>query len=141
LNFAMTDIAQLETRLTELRGERAAVESTMTKEDLARNVDEWIGTARAQAAGASRLVLGGSNASGEHLERVLHEDRLDDDGLAERTVARLERQGFGALSDRQKGSKLKALDEKIAKATGELREARKRQALEEVERQFAGEAA
>jgi len=132
----MTDIEQLEERLAELRGERASVESVMSREDLARNVDEWLATARAHAAGSSRLVLGGT-ASGEHLAQVLHEDRLDDEGLAGRTVARLERQGFGQLSDRQKGSKLKALDEKIAKATAELREARKRQALAEIEEQFA----
>jgi hypothetical protein len=36
---------------------------------------------------------------------------------------------------------LKALDEKIVKVTGELREVRKREALERVEAEFAGEAA
>jgi hypothetical protein len=133
-------IEQLEARLAELRSEQAAIAGTMTKEDLARSVDEWLATARARAADSSRLVLGGQ-ASGEHLAAVLQEDRLDDDGLAARIVARLERQGFGELSDRLKGSKLKAIDEKIAAATAELREARKREALEQVERQFAGEAA
>jgi hypothetical protein len=132
--------ADLEARVTELKSERTAVEVTMTKEDLARNVEQWLEAARAQAAGSSRLVLGGQ-ASGEHLTQVLHEDDLDDEGLAGRIVARLMRQGFGEISDRQKGSKLKALDEKIAAATTELREARKRQALEEIERAFAGEAA
>jgi hypothetical protein len=112
----------------------------MTKEDLARNVDEWLAVARGRAAGSSRLVLGGAG-SGEHLAQVLHEDLLDTEGLAGRTVARLERQGFGELSDRQKGSKLKALDEKIAKVSAELREAAKAAAIAAVERQYAGEAA
>ena len=134
-------------KLEQLRAERAAVEVVMTKEDLARNVDEWLATARAQAAGSSRLVVGGQ-ASGEHLAAVLHEDRLDDEGLAARLVARLAEQGFGELSDRQKKQKLAKLDDEIAKVSGELREEAKAAALaaiEEqyaaVERQFADEAA
>jgi hypothetical protein len=133
-------IERLESTLAELRGERATLEATLTRDDLVRSVEEWFKVARAHAAGSSRLVLNGQ-ASGEHLTAVLAEDRLDDDGLAARTVARLEAQGFGELSDRQKGSKLKALDEKIAAAVADLREVRKREAFEEVERQFAGEAA
>jgi hypothetical protein len=136
----MSTIEQLEAGLAELRSERASLESVMTKEDLAGNVDTWLATARAHAAGSSRLVLGGQ-ASGEHLEAVLAEDLLADDGLAGRIVSRLERQGFGGLSDRQRGSKLKALDEKIAAATADLREARLQEAHERVEREFAGEAA
>jgi hypothetical protein len=108
--------------------------------DLGRNVEEWLSIARAHAAGSSRLVLGGQ-AGGEHLAAVLSEDRLDDDGLAGRIVARLERQGFGELSDRQRGSKLKTLDSAIAEAEQKLLAARKQEALEQVERQFAGEAA
>jgi hypothetical protein len=133
-------IEQLEARLAELRSEQAAIAGTMTKEDLARSVDEWLATARARAADSSRLVLGGQ-ASGEHLAAVLQEDRLDDDKLAARIVSRLERQSFGELTDRTKASKLKALDEKITAATSELREARKQAALAEVEAEFAGEAA
>jgi hypothetical protein len=71
----------------------------------------------------------------------LHEDRLDDGGLAARLVALLERQGFGELSDRQKAAKLGKLDSAIEASTSDLREASKRAALEEIERQFAGEAA
>ena len=92
---------------------------------------------RAPARGRLVEACSGGQASGEHLAQVLHEDRLDDEGLAARIVVRLERQGFGELSDRQKGSKLKALDEQIAKATAELREARKAEALEQVEREVA----
>jgi hypothetical protein len=130
------NIEQLEATLADRRGERAGVESVMTKEDLARAADSWLVAARAHAAGSSRLVLGGQ-ASAEHLAAVLHEDRLDDVGLAGRIVARLERQGFGELSDRQRGSKLKALDSAIVAAEQELLAARKQEALEQVERQFA----
>jgi hypothetical protein len=123
-------------KLDELQGERASIDAVMTKEDLSGQVDEWLATARAQAAGSSRLVLGGQ-ASGDHLAQVLHEDRLDDAGLAGRIVARLEAQGFGALSNREKSSKLKALDSAIAKASQEVREAAKAEALARVEEQYA----
>jgi hypothetical protein len=131
---------KLEAALFDLRSERASVDAVMTKEDLARNVDTWLATARAHAAGSSRLVLGGT-ASGDHLAQVVFEDRLADEGLAGRLVARLEFQGFGALSDRAKGSKLNALDERIAKATVELREAREEEAVAAVRAQFADSAA
>jgi hypothetical protein len=133
-------IERLEAGLGELRGERATLEATLTKEDLARNVDEWLAIARARAAGSSRLILGGQ-ASGEHLAAVLSEDRLDDDGLAARTVGRLTAQGFGELSDRQKKQRLARLDEAIAAAEAKLREAAKAEAIAAVERQYAGEAA
>jgi hypothetical protein len=136
----MSDQDRLTGRLGELRGERSAAEVTLTKEDLAGAVEEWLSVARAHAAGSSRLVLGGQ-ASGDHLAQVLFEDRLADEGLAGRLVARLGFQGFGELSDRQKKQRLGKLDEQIAKVTAELREARKQDALERVEAEFAGEAA
>jgi hypothetical protein len=119
---------KLEAALFDLRSERAAVEATLTKEDLARHVDTWLATARGRAGGSSRLVLGGQ-ASGDHLAQVLVEDRLADEGLAGRLVARLEFQGFGALSERAKKQQLAKLDEQIAKATAELRERKKALAL------------
>jgi hypothetical protein len=87
------EVERHEATLAELKGERTAAEAVMTKEDLARNVEQWLETARAHAAGSSRLVLGGQ-ASGEHLGQVLHEDDLDDEGLAARTIARLEAAGL-----------------------------------------------
>ena len=137
-----TDIQPLEGRLARgSRSERAGLETTLTKEGLVAKVDQYLETARAHAAGSSRLVLGGAQASGEQLAKVLHEDRLDDERLSGRLVVRLEQQGFGKLSDRRKAAKMKKLDEQIASASAELREARKQKALEEVEREFAGEAA
>ena len=72
---------------------------------------------------------------------VLQEDRLDDEGLAARIVARLERQGFGEVSDRQRDSRLRKLDSAIAAAELEAREQARAEALAEVERQFGGIAA
>jgi hypothetical protein len=48
----------LEAMLAELKGERASVAATMTKEDVARTVDEWLAIARARAAGSSGSFLG-----------------------------------------------------------------------------------
>ena len=134
------DLEQLEARLAELKGERNAVASTMTREDLVSKVAEYLSVARSHAAGSSRQALGG-RASGADLESVLAEDLLDDAGLADRVVERLATQGFGEIASRQKGSKLKALDAEIAAVIAELREARRKEALEEVERSFANEAA
>jgi hypothetical protein len=65
---------------------------------------------------------------------------VDDEKLAGRLVARLEQQGFGKLSDRQKDAKRKKFDDAIGAAEGELREVRKAEALEAIEREFAGAA-
>jgi hypothetical protein len=62
--------------------------------------------------------------------------------VADEILLRERRLDGGSLTrDRQRGSKLKALEEKIAAAERELLAARKQEALEQVERQFAGEAA
>jgi hypothetical protein len=133
-------IERLEASLAELRSEQAALAATMTKEDLARHVDTWLATARAHAAGSSRLVLGGQ-ASGDHLAQVVFEDRLADEGLAGRLVARLEFQGFGELSDRQKKQRLIKFDEQIAKVEQEQLRHAKAAAIAEVEERFGGVAA
>jgi hypothetical protein len=94
----MSDLETLQARVIELRDERATLVAAKTKEDLHREVADWVSIAKAQAAGAARLVLNGQ-AAGDHLLRVLAEDRLADDDLAERLVARLERDGFGQITD------------------------------------------
>jgi hypothetical protein len=130
-------IEQLEAALFDLKGERNALEATRTKEDLVTGVDEWLEAARARAAGSSRFVLSGRPV-GEDLEALLAEDLLADDALAGRVVKRLEARRFGAVSARAKRQQLAKLDEAIVKATGELREARKQDAIAAVEAQYAG---
>jgi hypothetical protein len=60
-----------------------------------------------------------------------------DEGLAERLVARLERDGFGQITDRQKSQRLEKIDSAIKVAETELREARKAEAIAALEEQFA----
>jgi hypothetical protein len=136
----MSDVETLQARVVELRDERATLEAQKSKEDLRREVADWVEIAKAQAAGASRLVLGGQ-ASGDHLARVLFEERLADEDLADRLVARLERDGFGRITDRQKSQRLEKIDAAVKGAETELREARKAAAIAQLEEQFAAESA
>jgi hypothetical protein len=134
------DVEGLEERLGELRGERAALEAQLTREDLARDVGEWLKIARAHAVGSSRVALAGQ-ATGDDLARVLAEDALADEGLAGRIVKRLEAQGFGQVSDRQRKAQRAKLDSAVAAVEQELRETAKAEAIAAVEAQYAGEAA
>jgi hypothetical protein len=136
----VSGVEELEARLVGLRAERDGLSSIKTKEDLRGEVARWLEAMRTRYSGSARFVLGG-HGSPEQAEAVLGEDRFDDAGLADRLVARLEAEGFGELSNRQRDAQRKKLDEQVAKVTGELREARRTAALAEVERQFAGEGA
>jgi hypothetical protein len=62
---------------------------------------------------------------------------LPTEGLAGRLVARLERDGFGAITDRQKTQRLAKIDTAIKSAEVELREARRAEAIAALEEQFA----
>jgi hypothetical protein len=136
----MSRVEEIEARLADVRGQRAAVEQEWTKERLDRAVADYFASARAHAAGASRLILGGQ-ASGEHVARVLAEDKLDDEGLEGREIGRLQALGFGLLTDRQRDSRLRKLDETIRAAEAELLARRKEAALREIEEEFGGVAA
>jgi hypothetical protein len=131
----MTDNAD---KLAELRNERASLAATMTREDVADNVDSWLEAARAQHAGAARFVLGGQ-ATGEHLFAVLAEQLLADKGLHGRLVDSLVAAGFGTISAREKGAKLKALDAAIAKAAGEVAKAERKRRQAELDRELEAE--
>jgi hypothetical protein len=126
------EVDKLEERLFGLRGERAGLEATLTREDIVSSVDAWLEAARVRAAGSSTFVLNGQPV-GEHLEALLAEDLLDDEALAARVVKRLEVRGFGAVSARAKKQSVEK----------DLLAVRKREALERVEAEFAasGEAA
>lgn len=115
--------------------------SLLTREDLRQAVEDWVATRRVHYAGSCRFVLGGSRFDQD--DAVLAEDGFADEGLASRIVARLEALGFGELSAKAKANKLSKLDAAISAKEGELFAARKREALQRVEREFApaGEAA
>jgi hypothetical protein len=125
-------------KLAELRSERATLASALTKEDVGDNVDAWLEAARAQHAGAARLVLGGQ-AAGEHLNRVLAEQALADKSLHGRLVDSLVAAGFGTVSAKEKASKLKSLDAAIAKAAGEVAKAERRRRRAELDRELEAE--
>ena len=92
-----------------------------------------------QAVEAPGLVANG-HIAGNALEAVLLGFVLTDRRLPGWLVAGQEAMVNG-LTDRSRTSKLKKLDEQIAKATADLREARRQEALAAIEREFANEAA
>jgi hypothetical protein len=136
----MTNVETLTNRLVELRAEAETLKAAKSREDLHREVENWLTIARSLADGSSRFVLGG-RADGPNLASVMFEDLLGDEDLPTRLVARLTRQGFGELSDKQRGARLAKIDAEITKVSGELREARKAQAIAELEAKFAAETA
>jgi hypothetical protein len=125
-------------KLAELRSERASLVATLTKEDVAEKVDAYLEAARAQHAGAARLVLNGA-AHGEHLNSVLAEQALADKGLHGRLVDTLIAAGFGTISAREKSAKLKALDGAIAKAAGEVAKLERKRRQAELDRELEAE--
>jgi flavin-dependent dehydrogenase len=135
----MSDQDRLAGRLGELRGERAALAAARTQDDAERAAKEYADTVRRRHAELGGFVLGGAIV-GDPLQSVLTAfivSRPDFEAwLVEQAKA-----VCGEMSDRSKKSRLAKLDEQIAAATSELRQARKQEALEQVEREFAGEAA
>ena len=125
-------------KLAELRSERASLAATMTKEDVADNVGFWLEAARAQNAGAARLVLNGQ-ATGDHLNAVLAEQALADERLHGRLVDSLVAAGFGTISAREKAAKLKSLDAAIEKAAGEVAKAERKRRQAELDRELEAE--
>jgi hypothetical protein len=134
------DLEQLDGKLAELRAQRDALAAVKTKEDRREEVESWLEAMRARYAGSARFVLGG-HGSPEQVEAVLAEDKFVDAGLAGRLVARLEADGFGDLSNRQRDTQRKKLDAAIVTAEAAAREAAKAAAIAAVERQYAREAA
>jgi hypothetical protein len=133
------NVEQLKQRLAELRAQRDALAAVKTKEDLREEVESWLEAMRARYSGSTRFVLGG-HGSPQQVEAVLAEDKFSDAGLAARLIARLESDGFGELSNRQRDAQGKKLGEAIVSATAELRDAALAEAHREVEERFAPEA-
>jgi hypothetical protein len=129
----------LEARLAELRGERAALTAVRTHDDAERAAMEYADTVRRRHAELGGFVLGGAIV-GDPLQSVLTAfivSRPDFEAwLVEQAKA-----VCGELSDRQKKQTLGKLDAAIASAERDVLAARKQEALERVEREFAGEAA
>jgi hypothetical protein len=130
--------ADLEVRLTELRNERDAVASTRTREDERTLAEEWLAAIRARFSGSTRLAV--AQAGGlEQLQAVGFAYLFESPGFRDFVIGRVEAQA--ELTNKTKSTRLAKLGAEITRAEGELREARKQEALAEVERQFATEAA
>ena len=136
----MSTIDQLEDRLAELQAERTTLDGTKTREDLATLADDWLTIARSRASGSIGHVLNGHLAP-DYVSAVLAERALEDPNLGPWLVARLEELDTIGISAKTKAAKLSKLDAAIGKATAELRELSKAEALAEIERQFGGVAA
>jgi flavin-dependent dehydrogenase len=134
-----TVVDEVEARLAELQGERAALVAARTQDDAERAAKEYADTVRRRHAELGGFVLGGAIV-GDPLQSVLTAfivSRPDfESWLVEQAKA-----VCGELSDRQKTQTMSKLDKAIVEKTAELREARKQEAFERIEAEFAGEAA
>ena len=131
--------------VAELAGDVDRVIAEVDDQHLGEAVPEGVGVElgavleAVQAVEAPGLVANG-HIAGNALEAVLLGFVLTDPRLPGWLVAGQEAMVNG-LTDRSRTSKLKKLDEQIAKATADLREARRQEALAAIEREFANEAA
>jgi hypothetical protein len=131
------DTDKLEERLFGLRGERAAVAATRTREDVRALAEDWLAAACRRTNGTAGLVLNG-HASPPEVLSVIAEFVLDSPDLIGFISKRVE---ATELSARAKKQQLAKLDAEIAAVEKDLLAVRKREALERVEAEFAGEAA
>jgi hypothetical protein len=125
-------------RLAQLRAERAELAATRTREDVRQLTESWLASALARVNGATNYVLNGHIGPAE-VQAVLSEYLLESPALIDSITAKVTAQV--ELTNKQKASKEKRLDEQIAKATAEVREEAKAKALAEIEEQFGGVAA
>jgi hypothetical protein len=135
----MSDVDQLTARLGELQGERATAAAARTRDDAERAAKEYADGVRRTHEQMGGFILGGA-IFGDPLASVLRAFIVSRPEF-ERWLAEQAKGVCDNLSDRQKEQRLAKLDEAIAKATSDLREARKTAALAEVEAEFAGKAA
>jgi hypothetical protein len=131
-------IEQLEAKLAELQGERDELASVETPEVAAKAARDFCAIAR--RTDVRGFVLG-AVAVGEPLQAVINAFVLSDPRLESWAVEQAQAVDGITLSDRQRDSRLRKIDDAIAAASAEILEARKREALAEVERQFSPEAA
>jgi hypothetical protein len=133
-------VEELEGRLGPLQSERATLDATRTREDLAALAGDWLKIARSRASGSIGYVLN-QHSTPDLVQAVLAEFALQDPKLGHWLVGRLDELDTAKLSAKTKATKLKKLDGTIAKVTAELREASKAEAIAAVEERFADEAA
>jgi hypothetical protein len=134
----MNDVAQLEAKLAELQSERDALEATRTREDVRQLAESWLAAAYARMNGTAGLVLNG-HANPPEIQSVIAEFLLDSPALLDFITKKAE--ATTALTNRQRDSKLRRLSSEIAELEKQHLEHRKKAAIEQLEREFANEAA
>src|SRR5207248_9931008 len=110
-----------------------------TRDDAERAAKEYADAVRRSHEKMGGLILGGA-IFGEPLNSVLAAFIVSRPDF-EAWLAEQAKNVCEGLSDRQKTQQLGKLDEAIAKASQEVLKARKQAALEQLEAEFAGEAA
>jgi hypothetical protein len=134
----MSDIDKLEQRLVELRGERDTLAITRTKEEVREFAESWLAAACARMNGTAGLVMNG-HANPPEIQSVIAEFLLDSPALLDFIVKKVE--ATIDLTNRARDSKLRKLSSEIGEVEKQHLEARKAAAMEQLEREFAGEAA
>lgn len=134
----MSDLERLEDKLAELQGQRDELAVTKTREDAAQAARDFCAIARRTDVRGFILSAAGV---GEPLQAVINAFVLSDPRFETWAAEQAQAVDGITLSDKQRDSRLRKLDGEIEQATVALRDARKQAALDEIERQFAGEAA
>jgi len=130
----MSDVAELEERLAELRGERATLAASRTKEDVRGLAETWLAAACSRANGTAAGFVLNQHAGPEQVLAVIAEFVLDSSALLDFIVERVEM--TTELTNRDRNAKVKKIDAVIEKAAQEVREAAKAEAIAAVERQY-----
>jgi nucleotide-binding universal stress UspA family protein len=130
----MSDLQQLEARLSELHSERDGLLAARTKEATAEAARTFLDGARARSQGVGGVVVGG-HATGQSLDDVLRAFLHSDAKLEGWLVEQAEQ--FAELTAKQRDSRLRKFGTESAKAETELREARKAAAIAAIEAEFA----
>ncbi len=127
-------IEQLNDRLTDLRAEHDTLVRMRSKEDVRALAESWLTAACARANGTTRGFVLNQHVAPEQVMAVLSEYLLEAPALLDFLVAKVE--ATTELTNRQRDSRLKKLDAEIEAATAELREARKAEAMAQLEAEF-----
>lgn len=133
-------LQQLESKLAELKSERDGLASVKTCEDAARAAQDFVEIARRTDV---RGFILSAAAVGQPLQAVVNAYVVSGDTRPFLEWAAEQAQAVEGieLTDKAKASRLRKLDDQIAKAEAEVREAAKAAAIAAVEERFANEAA
>ena len=130
------EIEKLEAKLAEINAEYVAVASARTKEDVRELAESWIASRLAQVDASIAFVLNGHVGA---VESQAVRERLDLEDKREQIIAAAE--ATTTLTNRQRDAKMRKLGAEMERIRKQHNEARKAAAMEQLEREFAGEAA